>query len=103
MTAVSTSSSALQAPPELLSWMRTFGFTSRATARVASLTFDADAAPTLAKAEANAQALQSVLHMPQTQVRVSSMNALLTWLPGSTQVLGHQVAQMHAVTVSLTL
>ena len=49
--------------------MRTFGFTATAITSAASMTFDADAPPSRAKAEANVQALQSVLHMTDTQAR----------------------------------
>ena len=57
---------ALQAPPELLTWMRTFGFKQQTVTYVEIMTFEEE--PTVAKAEANVEALRSVLHMSDRQV-----------------------------------
>ena len=56
----------VQAPPELLAWMRQFGFKPDAIEAVAELRFDVP--PTVAVTEANVRALEDVLQMSDAQV-----------------------------------
>ena len=58
----------VQAPDELLAWLRDFGFRPDTVAAVESMAFMV--APTLATTQANVDALQSVLRMDDAQVRL---------------------------------
>ena len=56
----------LQAPPELLDWMRKSDFKPAAVAAVASMS--REVSPTLANAQANVDALRRLLHTTDAQV-----------------------------------
>ena len=57
----------MQAPAELVEWLRCYGFHREAVAAVESMAFMVE--PTLATTQANIDALQSVLRMDDAQVR----------------------------------
>ena len=58
----------MQAPDDLVEWLRHYGFHREAVAAVESMVFMVE--PTLAITQANVDALQSVLRMDDAQVRV---------------------------------
>ena len=58
----------MQAPAELVEWLRCYGFHREAVAAVESMAFMVE--PTLATTQANVDALQSVLRMDDAQVRL---------------------------------
>ena len=64
----------MQAPDDLVAWLRDYGFHPEAVAAVESMAFMVE--PTLAITQANVDALQSVLRMDDAQVRlVRALNA----------------------------
>ena len=58
----------MQAPDDLVKWLRGYGFHREAVAAVESMAFKVE--PTLATTQANVDALQSVLRMDDAQVRL---------------------------------
>ena len=72
----------LQAPRDLLAWMRDFGFSTIDIATVADLEFDLP--PSLVFARDNVASLQQVLHMSSNQVCVFQdiMHDLLVLMHG---------------------
>ena len=64
----------MQAPDDLVTWLRDYGFHREAVAAVESMAFMVE--PTLAITQANVDALQSVLRLDDAQVRlVRDLNA----------------------------
>jgi hypothetical protein len=57
----------MQASPELLAWMRSFGFADDSVEVVKHLRFKGS--PCLSNAQSNVAALHDVLHMSHAQVR----------------------------------
>ena len=88
----------MQAPPELLAWMRQFGFKPDAIDAVAELRFDV--APTVAVTEANVKALEDVLQMSNAQVcPTTACRKLHPFEPS----ISERVCAQHCVLYAFTL